>query len=167
MTEFDNIADVESSINEYQQQDVSDLAISLSTLLEAEEDKGLIKRSWRSRLSVDEMIDFIKSNTNKVENEWQREYKQLKKIVDYGGRMGYEEMMLILSLRSDLENGLRFVNEKQKELVNIDENLRDVLELNREHTRDCRNANRKNTGGLETYLTNHWWWRYDEENLNK
>jgi len=79
MTEFDNIADIESSINEYQQQDISDLAISLSTLLEAEEDKGLIKRSWRSRLSVDEMIDFIKSNTNKVENEWQREYKQLKK----------------------------------------------------------------------------------------
>lgn len=155
---------IKDCIEEYQKQYSPALAVSLSVLLESEED-GLIKRNWRSRIKVDEMISFIKSATDKVEEEWAREYRQLKRITDYGGGMEYEEMILILSLRSDLESGLRFVSEKKLEILEtLDEDLRAVLELNRNYTRDSRNSARRHTGGLETYLTKHWWWRYDEEN---
>jgi hypothetical protein len=133
-------------------------------LMEAEE-QGLIKRNWRSKLDVNAIESFIKRNQSDVEHEWQREFRQLKRITDYGGYMEYEEMILILSLRSDLESGLRFVEKKSNHLLaNLDEDLRAVLKLNREYTRDSRNSSRKHTGGLETYLSNHWWWRYDEEN---
>lgn len=151
-------------VNElFQDKVVGYLAMNFSTILEAESE-SIIKKSWRKKINVDEVIALVKKHPQEVEKQWQEDYKQLKKIVDYGGAMEYEEMMLILGLRSDLESGLLFVEKKPEEILShVDENLRAVLELNRQYTRDCRNANRKNTGGLETYLTKHWWWRYDEE----
>lgn len=136
----------------------------LPTIMQAE-DEGLIKRNWRQQLDVDNLIAFLKNNQTEVEKEWQREYQQLKRITDYGGTMIYEEMMLILGLRSDLESGLRFVSNKPaKILADLDEDLKEVLRINLSEVRDCRNAARRNSGALSSYLSNHWWWRYDEEN---
>lgn len=135
----------------------------LSTLMQAEEEE-LIKRNWRQQLDVDALTAFLKDSQAEVEKEWQREYNQLKRITDYGGTMIYEEMMLILSLRSDLESGLRFIATKPtKLLADLDEDFRDVLKINLSEVRDCRIAARRNSGALSSYLSNHWWWRYDEE----
>ncbi len=141
-----------------------EVAMTLSTLMQAEEE-NLIKRSWRSQLDVDAMISFIINNQAKIKQEWDSEYKRLKQILDYGGGMEYEEMMIILSRRSNIESELKFTDETPiKLLANLDEDLRDVLKINRDEVRDCRNAARNNVGCLPSYLPNHWWWRYDEEN---
>lgn len=156
---------INNCINSFDKKIISSTSLSLSILLQAEEDK-VIKRSWRSQVNVESVNRFIENNQSKVEAEWQREYEQLKQILDFGGKMLYEEMMLILGLRSDLESGLRFVEERPKELFeNLDEGLRDVLKVNLTKVKECRVSAQRNTGSLESYLSKHWWWRFDENQV--
>ncbi len=138
-------------------------SLYLSILLEAEED-GIIKRNWRSQVNVEALTEYIQENILKVEMQWEKDYRKLKQILDYGGKMLYEEMMLILGLRTDLESGLRFVKEKPKNILeDLDESMKDVLKLNLDKVQECRVHARRNSGCLECSLTKHWWWRFDEK----
>lgn len=140
------------------------LAVSLSTLISLEEEE-LIKKNWRSQLEAEKMLTFVEINQEKIAQRWQDKYQQLKRITDYGGNMEYEEMILILTLRSDLESSIRFIVDKPtKLLAELDEDLREVLKINQDVLRDSRNSARRNTGDPSTYLQSHWWWRYDEDN---
>ncbi|MEW6734350.1 MAG: hypothetical protein AB1489_23695 [Acidobacteriota bacterium] len=124
-------------------------------LLEAEENK-IISSTWRKEIDVDELNLFISSNLITISKEWQEDFRRLKRIIDYGGKLEFEETLRILMLRSKLELTLRFVgNEYRELLMQNDETFRESIKENTATVKQCQNHTR---GGLEYSFPTHWWW---------
>ncbi len=139
---------------------LSSSVLGLARLLQAE-DNRLIDTQWRKEIDVDKVTLFINHNLVKVEKEWYDDFEKLKRIIDFGGRYEYEEMMLILFLRSSLESYLRFLSNKEiKKLDEIAENFSRALRENKNLVEDCHTHVHY---GIEKYFPRHWWWRPEWE----
>ena len=123
--------------------------------LECAERHGIVDTGWRQELPVDEIREVIQRSHSEICRRWQQSYEQLKRILDYGGSLIFEEMVLVLSLRDELELTRTYVSDPTEKLGAIDILLRSGLHENREVQRECM---RLPTRGLAARLSSHWWW---------
>lgn len=130
-------------------------ALWLSVLIEAEE-KQLIQSDWRHKVNFQAIELLIAENIDKIEQNWLYNYQKLQRIISIKGKLLYEEVVLILGLRSDLELGLRYIDKKYaRMLAHLDEQFREVLQDNAHEVRYCQSHKK---GGFEQEFINHWWW---------
>ncbi|MEW6737354.1 MAG: hypothetical protein AB1489_39090 [Acidobacteriota bacterium] len=130
-------------------------AIHFAELLEAEEDK-IISTAWRKEMDVDKLNLFISSNLTTISKEWQEDFRRLKRIIDYGGKFEFEETLLVLMLRSELELALRFLGSEHRELLmQMDETFIESLKENTTTVVQCQTHKKV---GLAHKLSSHWWW---------
>lgn len=147
---------VESCIEAYEKGFVMAVAARYGELEEYARE-GLITDIWRDSLPESSIHIFFKKHQLEGENEWQRQYAQLKRIVDYGGILIYEEMMVVLSLRSDLEFGKYYAGEGgMKQLLSVDQDLRQSIADNKKVQSDCIVKIKKSIGRVLPKA--HWWW---------
>lgn len=128
-------------------------------LLEAES-LGLISKSWRQSIDVAGAQAFIRTHQAEARAQWAADLAHLRSVLDFGGRLEYEEAMLVLTLRSELELAAKQIDVVGAgSLVDADALLSEALSENRSVVLQCR---RKKSLGLAASLPSHWWWRTDE-----
>ncbi len=118
---------------------------------------GLLENAWRKKLPECQIQMFLDVRRNEIESKWNQKYEQLRRILDYGGILEYEEMMLVLSLRSGLElckNYLSF--EISEKLRVLDRGLKETIENNLSVQADCAVQIKSS---FLPFLESHWWWR--------
>ena len=117
----------------------------------------LLDNSWRNKLPEPKIQQFLDFHRNAIETNWNQKYEQLRRIIDYGGFLEYEEMMLVLSLRSDLELCNKYLSSEYcKKLRVLDQDLKESIENNVSVHADCA-VQIKNS--YLPLLESHWWWR--------
>lgn len=132
-------------------------AARFSELVSAEE-RGLITAAWRKEVDVEKIKLAVEANRSEIEKEWLEDFRRLKRVVDVGGKHLFEEVMNILTLRSELEFTLGFVGEEQARLLaQFEEAFKENINENLETVRECQSHAQ---AGLDKYLSEHWWWRY-------
>lgn len=115
---------------------------------------GLISNQWKSDLEGLPIQIFLSNNLEAIKQEWIWTFEQLARIIRSGQRVCYEEMMQILTLRSELEWCKKYVGEDDRTRLNvIDEDLLSFLRSNRTPHGQC--------GGImkKQICQNHWWWK--------
>ena len=134
----------------------SSCAARFRSLVEAEEDR-LISRQWRGEIDVDRVVMFLQANIVQVQRRWEQAYRQLKAVLDYGGKLVFEETMLVLTLRSELQLLARFLAPPYTTILgDIDETLQTSIQQNLRAIHACRT---RKTVGIDADLVQHWWWR--------
>jgi|GEM_PF-4690075 len=125
-------------------------------LLEAEE-AHIINAEWRQHIDVMHVENIVLMNSDWIAQRWDKQFRQLRRILEYGGHLLYEEAMLVLSLRSGLQSVARFLPTAcATKLKEVDAYLAESLEQNAQMYNECR---RKETIGIEKFVPTYWWWR--------
>ncbi|MEM8996996.1 MAG: hypothetical protein AAGF23_19590 [Acidobacteriota bacterium] len=129
-------------------------AVQLGDLIEARE-HGLFREI---QIDLDEAAAYVGSQVSMVKRQWDNSFEQLLRIVSYGGPMEYEELMTVLTLRSNLESSCRFVgaDRRQKLRDELDPPFQGTLEANRGEVMKLRQLG---TADLSCLIPGHWWWR--------
>jgi hypothetical protein len=131
-------------------------AARFSSLIEAEEDR-IISRQWRRHIDVDRVEALIHANPGSIQSKSEGDYSHLKAVLEFDGKLIYEEAMLVLTLRSDLQLLARFSSiTRAATLSDVDELLLAAIKHNPSTIQQCR---ARKTIGLEASLPRHWWWR--------
>ncbi len=150
---------IENTLNSLEAAFTDNLAHSsamwLSALIEAEE-KKLIFSDWRHKVDFQAIESLVTENIEQIEQNWLYNYQKLQRILAIQSKLIYEEVVLILGLRSDLELGLRYIDKKYVQmLTRLDEQFKEVLDDNADEVRRCQGHKQ---GGFEQEFVNHWWW---------
>jgi hypothetical protein len=129
-------------------------AVSLSDLIEAR-DRGLIEQAG---VDVEESLSYVASRRTSVERQWGDKLRQLHRVSSSRGEMEWEEVVLVLSLRSGLEAASRFLDGESRRRLReeIDPLLSKSLEKNRASVAGLRS---RGSADLACELPSHWWWR--------
>ncbi len=94
-------------------------------------EKRLITDNWRQKLPEIEILFFLKHHQNQIETNWSGNFKRLKRIIDYGELLEYEEMMHVLTLKSELEFCKKHINEECLVYLELlDQGLKETIENN-------------------------------------
>lgn len=126
------------------------------------EQNDIISDGWHTQLPTTDIQVLIDKKMDVVKRYWWEDFQQTSKILLYGGRLEYEEMMLVLSNMSGLQSiGAVFLMNQQDQIKTLYEYLTDLINNNIQMVNTCRN---KPTLGLESLLPSHWWWRVNTPN---
>lgn len=124
--------------------------------LTAASQAGLISDEWREAVPDLDVQSFLDRHRPEIDTEWRKEFDRLKRIIDFGGSLGYEEMMQVLTLRSELEFCKHFVTEECLErLRSFDKEFPHAIARNRQVQGQCAG---KVKSGVCRILESHWWW---------
>jgi hypothetical protein len=146
---------IDDSLTAYGQDCPFDVCARLGELLAATS-AGLCNDTWRTVLPP-ETVAYIERREQEIQEVWRANLSRLDRVLSYGPGLDYEEMLLVLTLRSDLEfvaacrPGVR----EHSPLREVDGMLRERIQSNRRVWLDCR---RRVVDRLYASLPSHWWW---------
>lgn len=125
--------------------------------LEEAEEAVIISRNWRKRINIQNIAFIVHENLDIIEGIFENTFLHEKNILEFGGEMEYEEVMLILTYRSSLQSVARYLPPSRYIIADdIDILLAQALNTNINNASRCRNSK---SVGVESVLPNHWWWR--------
>jgi hypothetical protein len=132
-------------------------AVDLSDFLTAQE-HGLVTAELRAKLDVEALTAYVLSRKGEIETSWDRERQQLERIVSHGRGLEYEEVVLVLTLRSSLEAACRFLQEDRRRQLReeVDEPLEQIL---RGNLAIVTKLQRRGSYGVDSRLPGRWWWQ--------
>lgn len=131
-------------------------AVGLGLLLDAQE-AGVVDDGWRRAVDVEPLLATLEEGADEIADRRAADVAQLRRIVAFGGRLEFEEMMLVLTLRSNIASSGRFAGDPGDAAgAELDPELRDGLEENRDVVNECR---RRDAVALVASPPRHWWWR--------
>jgi hypothetical protein len=117
--------------------------------------EGLINNNWKSKISISDIESSIEKQKIEIVSEWKNELKKIRQIIDYGGKLEFEEMMQVLTIRSELEFIYEILEITGSDLENLDNPLTEVLKSNQKIHSQCVSKMKNNIYGK---LEKHWWW---------
>lgn len=141
-----------------QKRDVNEqyCATLYAELLDAE-DARLISGDWRKQVDVTHVEQIVSLNIDFLTQRWDQKFEQLSRILAFGDHLVYEEVLLVLSLRSGLQSIARFLpSEYEAKLAELDFYLVASLKQNARIYDQCRG---KGKWGIVKHIPKHWWWR--------
>lgn len=116
----------------------------------------LISDEWRQKLPEIEILCFLNHHRIEIETSWHDVFERLKRIIDYGGLLEYEEMMHVLTLRSELEFCKKHIKEEfQDQLDLLNQGLEETIKNNQKIQSECIVKCKNN---ISSFLESHWWW---------
>ena len=118
---------------------------------------GLVSNQWNETIPEHDIQSFLEGHRAQVETAWSKEFNRLKRIISFGGSLEYEEMMQVLTLRSELEFCRQYVSEACfRRLIGLDQDLRHSIagSISAQSQRS-----RKVKNDVCRLLRSHWWWR--------
>ena len=134
---------------------IYEMACVLSELIQAETEK-LIDSSWRRGVDVKQIQLMLVNEKDHVVANLTYDIEQLRRILSSGVGLQFEEALLVLFLRSDVQLASQICDtDVSEELRRIDECLRHVVEKYRDVFLQCHNRDVR----FYRYLSDHWWWR--------
>ena len=131
-------------------------AARFQELVQAEAN-GIVSDAWRAGLDLADEGEEIERSLGVIRDGWERDFEQLQALLDYPGQLGFEEALLALTLRSELELVVAWLDpETHARLRSLDASLASTLRASEPASTEARG---RASRSLAAALPSHWWWR--------